>query len=105
MDPNGIYNTRQVRYMKQALNRFYMRQSTNLCTCIDSSDELTCLINAIIRIAKELEDSEIHFIGTPLSDDRKEILLVNILDHLLSVCMLDADEKYAVVYHSLKTRQ
>lgn len=105
VDPNGIYNTRQVRYMKQALNRFYMRQSTNLCTCIDSSDELTCLINAIIRIAKELEDSEIHFIGTPLSDDRKEILLVNILDHLLSVCMLDADEKYAVVYHSLKTRQ
>lgn len=103
VDPNGIYNTRQIQYMKQALSQFYMRQAVNLYTCIDSSDALTSLVNSIIRTTDELEYNEIHFIRTPLSDDKKELLLLNILDHLLSICMLDADEKYAVVYQSLKT--
>lgn len=105
VDPNGVYNVRQAEYMKQALNRLYMRQSADMYASFDSDAELTRLVDSIIRITDELECNKIHFISTPLSDDKKEILLVNILDHLLSICMLDSDEKYALVYQSLKIRQ
>jgi hypothetical protein len=103
VDPNGIYNTRQIRYMNQALNRFYISRSDNQDVHFDSCDELTSLVDSIVRMKDELEDSEIHFIRTPLSNDKKQMLMLNILDHMLSICMLDAGEKYAVVYQSLKT--
>jgi hypothetical protein len=103
VDPNGIYNARQIRYMKHALNRFYLSRSDNPDVHFDSCDELTSLVDSIVRMKDELEDSEIHFIRTPLSNDKKQMLMLNILDHMLSICMLDAGEKYAVVYQSLKT--
>ncbi len=103
VDPNGIYNARQIRYMKHALNRFYLSRSDNPDVHFDSCDELTSLVDSIVRMKDELEDSEIHFIRTPLSKDKKQMLMLNILDHMLSICMLDAGEKYAVVYQSLKT--
>lgn len=102
IDPNCIYNTHQIKYMKQTLSNFYIKHSSKLDTSIEFGDEFNDIINTIIKIAKNIKADEIHVISTPLSNNKREILLFNILDHLLSICKLDAGEKYAIVYHSLK---
>ena len=103
IDPNCIYNIHQTKYMKQAMTDFYINHSIDLDIQIEAGNELNHIVNSTIQIAERLKENEIHIISTPLSNNKREILLFNILDHFLAICKLDAGEKYAIVYHSLKT--
>ncbi len=104
VDPNCVYNVVQSMYMREALREYYDNTDEVELPPVDVSvfDALSTYVDVIFNTMQGIDENEIHIVKTLFPDSKKVTVLLNTIDHILSIFSLDTDEKYAIVHYCLK---
>lgn len=104
VDPNCIYNVVQAGYMRATLKEYYDSMTEIDFPLIDTAvnDSLAETMYGLFNSVQQIDENDIHIIRIFFHDSKKNTMLINILNHVLSIFNLDVDEKFAVVHYCLK---
>lgn len=106
VDPNGIYNIRQSKYAGTALRKHYECMNVDFVITEQSSTKrLRKIVNGIFSTILSIQNEEILFPDKTFMGSKRNYLFKNVLDHMLSICCYSQQEKYAILYATLKLNQ
>lgn len=114
VDPNGLYNMTQIGVMKEETLKRYIKNYhinkiayENVVNDIDENrllelEDLNQTFNALFEFIRNIKENEILMPDIYPVRNKKDMLIVNISIHIMSILQLAPHDKFSIVFNYLQ---